>query len=242
MKKLLSTALILTLASTLSVCAYENKEERGYISVNAQVNKEYAPNIAKIRFYVETENKDLKIATDENKKTTQKALDAVKALLSTTKGDMIQTINFSASPQYEYRNKIKTFMGYKVTNGFQVTLKNVDVLGKVISAGLNNGANRVGDLNFSLDDNEKACNELIKEATSIVKTRAQVVAQASGSQIEGVKSLNASCNGNSSYQPRYELMNSKMMDSASAGVSEAMPTEMGTIKMYASANAMYYVK
>ena len=243
MKKVLVAAAVL--GAVLSAnCVFSAEEERGYVSVTARAEQEFAPNIANFKFYIETSDKDLNIATEKNKQETQKALEAVKKELDSAKGDSIKTINFSANPEYRYKNGKREFIQYNVTNGFQVTLKNTDKLGKVISKGLQNGATRVGDLNFSLDNTQNACNELIKEAVGLSKSRANETAKAAGSYVTGIKSINASCSGDNSYYPQVRLMNSAKFASASADAEaeSAIPTELGTIKMFATVNANYFVK
>ncbi len=240
MKKILSLLLLMGLLGTPFALA---ADERPYVSVNTKAEEEFAPNVANVRFYIETQDKDLKVATDKNKEQTQKALEAVKKLLDTKAGDMVQTVNFSAYPEYSYKNNTKTFLHYSVSNGFQVRLKNTDNLGKVISEGLKNGATRVGDLNFSLDNTQNACNELIKKAVASSKTRAQQTAVAAGSSVLGIKSINASCSGDNSYYPQFRMTNSAKLSSGAMDAAESsVPTELGTIKMYANVNANYFVK
>ncbi len=240
-------ALIFTLALYIALsttCAFTAEEDRGYIGITTRAEQEFAPNVANFKFYIETSDKDLDMATEKNKQETQKALEAVKKELDGAKGDSIKTINFSANPEYRYKNGKKEFVQYNVTNGFQVTLKNTDNLGKIISKGLQNGATRVDDLNFSLDNTHNACNNLIKEAVSLSKTRANETAKAAGSYITGIKSINASCSGDSTYYPQARLMNSAKFATTSAGdtAESSVPTELGTIKMFSTVNAQYFVK
>ena len=244
MKKILATAAIAALIG--SACAYAaDVQEKPYIVVSGKAAQDFAPNIANIKFYIETNDKDLNVATQQNKEQTEKALQAVKKQLDTSKGDSIKTINFSANPEYRYKNGKREFVQYSVSNGFQVTLKNTDKLGTVISEGLKNGATRVDDLNFSLDNTEGACNELIKQAVGVSKTRADVTAKAAGSYVTGVKMIQASCSGDNVFYPQVRMLNSAKYASGSAqdaAVESSVPTEMGTIKMYANINAQYFVK
>ena len=247
MKKVLAAAAVLGVIGAVaagSVFAAES-EEKAYVSVSTKAAQEFAPNVANIKFYIETSDKDLNIATQKNKEQTAKALEAVKKQLDSAKGDSVKTINFSANPEYNYKNGKRTFIQYRVSNGFQVTLKNTDKLGDVIAQGLQNGATRVNDLNFSLDNTDSACNSLIKEATALSRTRAGELAKAAGSYVLGIKSINASCSGDSVMYPQARMLNSAKFSSASAdsaAMESVVPTELGTIKMYANVNANYFVK
>lgn len=247
MKKVLAAAAVLGVIGAVaagSVFAAEG-EEKAYVSVSTKAAREFAPNVANIKFYIETSDKDLNIATQKNKEQTAKALEAVKKQLDSAKGDSVKTINFSANPEYNYKNGKRTFIQYRVSNGFQVTLKNTDKLGDVIAQGLQNGATRVDDLNFSLDNTDNACNALIKEAAALSRTRANETAKAAGSYVTGIKSINASCSGDNTYYPQVRMLNSAKFaaDSvAESSAGSAVPTELGTIKMYANVNAQYFVK
>lgn len=244
MKKFLSTLVVASLLGTMAVYAAE--VEKGYISANASATKEFAPNVASVVFYINTEDKDLEHATKTNKETTERALNAVKSMLDLNAGDTIQSVNFSAAPHYSNKNNIPIFLYYRVSNGFRVKVKDIQKIGKIMAQGLKNGANRVEDLNFSLDNTESACNSLIGEATKITNTRAKTAANAINSTIIGTKSINVSCSGDESYYPRYKMYTNRAMDSmpmSTDSVQEsAMPTEAGTIKLRASANAVYFVK
>ena len=243
MKKFLIAALAMGVVLS-TTCVFAVEEERGYVSDSAKAEQEFVPNVANFKFYIETSDKDLNIATEKNKQETQKALEAVKKELDSAKGDSVKTINFSANPEYRYKNGKREFIRYNVTNGFQVTLKNTDKLGNLISLGLKNGATRVGDLNFSLDNTQNACNELIKEAVGLSKTRANETAKAAGSYVTGIKSINASCSGDSVYYPQARLMNSAKFSTASADAAadSSVPTELGTVKIFANVSAQYFVK
>ena len=247
MKKILLAATVLTVMGALAAGSVfaADVEEKPYVNVSTKAAQEFAPNVANIKFYIETNDKDLNVATQKNKELSQKALEAVKKQLDSAKGDSVKTINFSASPEYKYKDGKRIFVQYNVSNGFQVTLKNTDKLGDVIAQGLQNGATRVDDLNFSLDNTDGACNSLIKEAAALSRTRAGELAKAAGSYVLGIKSINASCSGDSVMYPQARMLNSAKFASASAdsaAMESSIPTELGTIKMYANVNANYFVK
>lgn len=246
MKKLLTAAAIVGIIGAMTVsCAYAADSDKGYVSVNAKASKEFAPNIARVKFYIETSDKDLSKATQKNKEETKRALDAVKKVLDTAKGDTIQTVNFNVNPEYSYKNNTRTFVQYNITNGFEVKLTDTEKLGSVIAQGLQNGATRVDDLNFSLDNTESACNSLIAQAVGLAKVRANEAAKAAGSYTTGIKALTTSCSGDAGLYPQVRMMNSAKYASGAmteAVADSAVPTEMGTIKMYATVNAQYFIK
>lgn len=260
MKKLCATCLALGLLGSIGVgfCAPVKVQPKavpapmhqmppmkafpGYVSVTTTSEEEYAPNIATITFYVENSNKILNTATDENKKTSAKAIEAVKKAINTANGDSIKTLSFNVNSEYSYpKDGKRVFEKYNVTNSFEVRLKNIQELGKIIDTALNSGATRVDGLKFSLDADEARCNELIAKSTQIAKQRAQNVANSLGSKLGGIKEINASCNSQSEAYAPYRTYGMAKMNADSAGGESAVPTEAGLIKIKATTDGQFWL-
>ena len=109
------------------------------------------------------------------------------------------------------------------------------------------GATNVDSLDFSLSsaEKDKYCDELLTKATSEVVRRANVVATAAGTSVDGVKSLGTSCTLNQ-YQAVNYARNSLMM--AKSAVAEdsvegsASPIEAGVVKVFSSVNGVFRLK
>lgn len=245
MKKILATALLLSFA-TISVSAADiPTREQGYVSVNADATKEFAPDMAKITFSVQTYDKDMTKAVEDNKKAAASAINAVKKHINTANGEFVKTTSVNVNPEYNYKNNIRTLVRYSATNSFDVTIKDTSKLGTIISSALDNGANSVSNLNYMLQNNASACNSLIQQAAGTARARANSTAAALGTSVVGIKNVNAQCSADSYYQPRYaNTMLKASMDSATAESSGSgdVPTEEGTIKLRANVNAQFYVK
>ena len=114
---------------------------------------------------------------------------------------------------------------------------------KVVNTAINQGVKNVESINFSIENGEAACNELMSKSIKIAKTRALYLAQSAGATIDKPKSINPYCSLNSSFvQPRY--LNSSMkaeasMDSAAGAIDSIEP---GTINVRAGVNMTYYLK
>lgn len=251
MKKAMSTIILGSMfAMTLgfgSFAAQAAEPERGSISVWAEATEEAVPNMAKITLSVETSDKDIAKVTEANKKAANDSITAVKKLLNTEKGETVKTLAFNVSPEYKYKDGTRIFVQYTARNSYEVKIKDVSKLGKIISTALANGANVVSNLSYSLDTNEAACNKLIKQASALAKTKAENAASSLGTAITGVKYANIQCNTNESYQPRYNMSlksatNAMAMEDAAAGADAGVPAESGTIKFRATVDASFFVK
>jgi uncharacterized protein YggE len=241
MKRILTILTILFMGTTAVFAAAsvgEKQRDPGYISVYSEAEDEIAPNVAQVTFSVETSDVDANKASAKNKEITNKAIAAIKPLINEKYGETIKTTGFNLDAVYSYRNNKRTFENYKVVNSFEVKVKDVSKLGKILNTGINAGATDVGALRYSVDVDSRICNDLIAKAGKEAKTSADFIAKSIGLRILSLKQAQTSCSTQSAF-PRPYLMKGAMgaEDSASADV----PTEAGTIKIKASFSAQFYV-
>lgn len=112
---------------------------------------------------------------------------AINAILSELKKQGIaekdiKTTNYSVYPSYDYANGRNSIRGYTVTQQINVKVKPIDKVNNVVDLITQNGANMVGGISFSLDDNErkKLQQEARKEAVDAAKEKAQSLASLAG--------------------------------------------------------------
>jgi len=239
MKKLFISLFALSLAF-LPVQSSEIQEAT--ISTDSTVNSDIAPDTATIRFSVENSGMNIADIKAKNDKIVNTAIAEIKKKL--TPNDSIKTVNYRVNSVYSYKDKIRIFQKYEVTNGFEVKLKDVNKVSEIINIATSNGIKNVSGLNFSLSDGEKVCNELMAKAIKTAKTRAEFLANAAGTSVVRIKSINPYCSQNSTYvQPRY--LSNAMMKSASLsdGAGETVESiEPGSINVRAGVNMTYYLK
>ena len=75
-------------------------------------------------------------------------------------------------------------------------------VGMMIDKAIATGATNVDNLSFSLSNYESQCNDLITIATKKAKTRADVIASALASSVDGLSSISTSCSTNNYNPPR----------------------------------------
>ena len=247
MKKILTSLLVLSViagSSSITAQAIGTDKDRGTISVNTSANTEIAPDVAEISFAVQTSDlKSMQKATVENKEISEKVLAQLKSMINTQNGDYIKTSDFSAQPVYSYQSSKKTFEKYEVSNRVIVHTKSIDKVGTMIDNSIELGATNVDNLSFSLSNYELKCNDLIASATKKAKTRAEVIAQALGTNLDGVSNISTSCGINNSNSPRLYMAKNMIADAASeaAGINSTSISD-GVIKINANVNAGFFVK
>ncbi len=138
----------------------------GVGSVSAQ------PNVAKINLGVETQDEELTKAQQDNAQTLNKVIDSL-VQMGIPRED-IQTVDYFIYPQYDYVDGKQEFRGYQVTHTIQVTIKDLSQTGKVIDTAVQNGANRVSNIEFTIDNPQqyykRALNRALENAVSKAKT------------------------------------------------------------------------
>lgn len=106
----------------------------------------------------------------------------------------IQTTSYNVYPQYDWTEDGRVLLGYTVSNMVQVTVKDLDVVGEVIDAAGDAGANRMDGISFGLSD---AKMQELKDGAYILALgdatdKADLIAETLGLTISGVQSVTES--------------------------------------------------
>ena len=220
----------------------ETKRDSGYISLNNSVEKEVEPNIATITFAVENTSNEAQKAATENNEISDKIIKALKTL-ATSDIDVIKTSNFSVRPVYSTTQTGKRVIkNYTAVNSVRVETKDVSKVAKFIDKAITNGANRIDNLVYKLQDERKVCKDLYPELAKELRDIADVLASSSGSMIDGLKYMNVSCSTDTVSNGRFYAKALAASNDMAAEEAISTPVEAGKIKIRVHVNAEYYVK
>ncbi|MDQ6706385.1 MAG: SIMPL domain-containing protein [Acidobacteriota bacterium] len=138
----------------------------------------------------------------------------------------IKTISYTLSPNYTYPpgGGTGTLLGYTATNIVEVTSDDLSLIGKVIDAATQAGANRVQSLQFTLKDEDSVRAQVLGLAATRAKSQATAIATGLGVKLGAV--LSASEGGSGTIQP--------IGLSAAAAGSAATPVEPGLVSVQAT--------
>lgn len=187
------------------------------------------PDIAVVNIGVATENKDLKIAQEEN---AEKSTAVYNTLIKNKVAEKdIMTESYTITPEYDYVEGKQIFRNYKVSNIFKVTIRDLSMVGEVIDDAVNSGANIVNSIVFTASNSEfyyrqalnMAIDDAVKKAESIEKNLDIIVNKVPFSITE--QSVG--------YAPVYE----KALYSSPQSV--ATPISSGEIEISASVNVVF---
>lgn len=199
------------------------------------------PDLALTTFSVITEAKTVTEAMSDN---TQN----MNAIISVMKDEGIEekdlkTTSFTIYPRYEWR-KIETeiypyppgkrvLVGYEVRQSLQVKIREMGEIGDIIQGATDAGANQVGDLQFTIDQED----ELKKQARGQAIDKAKLKAQEMASQL-GVSLVRITHFSESAVFPRfYELMKE-----VAVGIPEAPQIEIGENKIEVTVTITYEIR
>lgn len=238
---LLGGVILLCISICLSLGAYAKSQ--GTIIVNENANIEVAPDTVEFSVIIKSDDKtSLEKASSENKEISNKIYEQFRYLINKADGDFIKTTNYSARPVYRYLNGKQNLDKYEVTNTILVHTKNTSNAGSYIDKALKLGATNINGLSYTLSDTAPYCNDLLKTATIKAKTRAQIVSQAAGQTITGVKEIRTSCYANQARSYNGLMMSKMTMDSASGAEEVVTQTEGGSLKVNASVDAEFFTE
>jgi len=144
---------------------------------------------AKVNLGVQITMESARDAIGENANSMSAVIDAIKSL-GVSEEDIITT-SYSVYPQYDWTETGRVFKGFTVTNLVQVTVNDLDIVGDVVDAAAEAGANQINGISFELSDakREELKSNAYIAALSDAEDKAQVIANTLKLSITGVQSV-----------------------------------------------------
>ncbi len=234
MMKIFSLTFLIAMMFCATTFAEEIKPP--IILVSGEGVVEVQPDRAKISVGVVTRDKNPSAVQNSNARAAQDVINSIIALGIERKN--ISTGNYNFAPNYRHLDNGKRILdGYEATNSVTVIVDDLSLVGKVIDAALNHGANQVDSLSFGLRDKTAYQDQALKIAVLDARRKAEVAAQALGKTIVGVREV--SINSASVTAPRNYKMARSMAMEDSANVDT--PIESGTLKCSASVHVAFEI-
>ncbi|MDI3496600.1 MAG: uncharacterized protein PWQ35_621 [Patescibacteria group bacterium] len=236
------TALgIIALATVLSLAFYftnqRNNEDRFSVTGSGTV---YAKaDIANLTIGIKTEvKKTAAEATSENNEKMKAIIATIKELGVEEKD--IKTTNYSLRPSYKWtEERGQELVGYEVSQEVTLKIRDLEKIGEIIGKTTAKGANQVGNINFTIDDEFELKNQARALAIEKAKQKAQLIASQSGIKLGKIKGVNET-----NYQPGPIVYSNAKMDFAveEAGNVVSPSIETGTNEIRAEVTLIYEVK
>lgn len=152
-------------------------------------------------------------ATTESTKKMNSIIEALKKLDIDEKD--IKTSDYNLSPSYNWTNeKGQELIGYEVSQNLILKIRDLNKIVEVIARTTEQGANQIGNVGFTIDDEFELRNQARELAIMKAQEKAELIAKQSGMKLGRIKGVYESAD--SAQRPVYS--NVKMMDSSVLGM------------------------
>lgn len=185
------------------------------------------PDLAIINLSVVNEAKTAAEAMADNAEKMNSVIAAVKAKGVEEKD--LKTTSYYINPRYEYEkvesnyyidpNGKRVLIGYEVTQTLEVKIRNLDGIGSIIESATNAGANEVGNLQMTIDNQDQLKQQAREQAISKAKTKAQALASQLGVRLGKITSFSENY-----YMPYYYSDYAKGMGGAGEAAAPIIQT------------------
>lgn len=102
----------------------------------------------------------------------------------------IKTSNYSLNPVYNWtNNRGQELIGYEVTQTLTLKIRDLSKIGEVIAKTTEQGANQIGSISFTIDDEYELKNQAREMAITKAKEKAELIAKQSGLKLGEVKGV-----------------------------------------------------
>lgn len=191
---IISVLALLALAAILVACsgpstvgaAANPVVNSGGITVVGQGEAFGQPDEAQVQVGVETFAPEVSQATSENEATIQAIMDALTAQGVDAKD--IQTTNYNLWAEQIYGDQgPEGIAGYRVNNQVNVTIRDINKVGDVLTAVTEAGANNIFGVYFSVADPAALEDEARAAAVADAHTRAEALAELGGVELGDVQ-------------------------------------------------------
>lgn len=193
---------LIVLTAYVGVLTFNKIKESRYIGQTADLRNTFTisdtgdvyskPDLAVTTLSVLSEKKTVTDAMSDN---TEKMNAVIKSVKDNGVEDKdMKTVGFNITPVYEYQGSTacgyypcpdgkRVLTGYQVTQSLQVKIRDLGKVGEIIQGATDNGANQVGDLQFTIENEDSLKSQAREEAINKVKVKAETLAKQLGVKI-----------------------------------------------------------
>lgn len=197
--------------------------------------------IASLTVGLKTEVK--KTAAEATKNSTDKMNAIVAAVQSLGVEDKdIKTTDYQLSPVYNWTERDgQKLIGYQVTQNVTLKIRDLEKIGDIIAKTTEQGANQVGNISFTIDDEYDLKNQARALAIEKAKEKAGIIAQESGLKLGKIVGVYENA---SSYVPVPMYANAKleMASDQAAGAISSPSIQSGQNEVKVEVTLTYKVK
>lgn len=208
------------------------------------------PDVAEFTLSIITEGgKDVASLQTQNTKKSNKIVDFLKSKKIDAKD--IKTQSYNLSPRYQYSNcrilinsvcPPSEIVGYSINQSILVKIRDFNIIGDALSGVVQNGANSISQISFTIDDPTKLEDLARQNAINKAKVKAESIAVAGGFHLGRLLSIEEG-GGFMPYQYKYGLGGGQVQALSADSNSAPSPTiEAGSQEINVSVTLKYEIQ
>ena len=166
----------------------KTEEKEDYITTNLSISQqqEFDPEVVDVVLGFENQSQEQAEAVRNN----NEVISNIMTVLEEEGLENAETQHFRVYPETRYNEEDEEITYYQVTNQIKFSSQNLSELPVLLSRLLEAGANRVVSLNYRLNSNEQALNEVSAMAISSLKDKAAFMADNLDKENYRIKRIN----------------------------------------------------
>ena len=240
MKKLIVICLIAVLMTAFAIPALAEGDRMIHVGGNATVA--LAADTATVQIGVNTKSETVQEAQKENARLMAAVMEALRGLGLEDKDIVTNQFNVFSSYEYETTSMLKETRKqyYEVQNTVTVTVHDLSLIGAVLDAAMEAGANTTYGISFSSSQANEAYQKALTRAVEDAMTKAKVLAQAAGVELGALVNINATQNTAAYSRDAYGAANYYLYSAKAA--DEATTISGGDVTVSAEVTLEYEMK
>lgn len=227
----------LALAALSLSCAAQAGDappDRRSVSVDGRGEVYATPDRARVSMSVEVTKPELQAAQAEANRVVRELLAQLRPL--GLKDEDIATAGLNIRADYDYANSKRRFLGYHVSRGVEVVVRDLDRIGDVLLKATAVGINNVSDPQLESSKAEALQRDALAKAAANARAKAQVLADALGVKLGPIHTVHSSTEAPPPVpRARFALM--AAAPAADASGNEQMGFSAGQIRYGANLDA-----
>lgn len=226
-------ALPTTLGNLLGQTVEMGGEGGPTISVSGTGEVRHEPDMAEIQVGVVTEAETAAAAVASNNQKMTQLLQVLREQGLDEKD--IQTSNFQIMPQRQHHPEGRVpprITGYQVTNQVHILVRDLPKLGQILDAAVQQGANEVHGIQFSISDQTELTQQALKNAVASARQKAEALAEGADVTLGPVLRIHEA-----SYEPPRPMYGRAMM----MAEADRVPISPGTMTVRADVSVTFKI-
>ncbi|MBD8523265.1 SIMPL domain-containing protein [Lysinibacillus fusiformis] len=143
------------------------------VTGNGQVTAK--PSSIQLQIEVQTQGQNVQGPQQENAATTNQVIQSITAL--GIPSEQIQTAAYTITPLYHFEDGQQIFTGYEVSNAITVHVSDPERVGLIIDTAVENGANRISNIQFKVDHADAYYQQALSLALHNAQAKAKTIAE-----------------------------------------------------------------